>query len=697
MATTTITATETSPDISITKTEMFDVDFARWVVENKAIPKDDRAMVSRYLKNRVRGNEHDTTYKLGKLCKGEFLGRFCAIRSESLQCFPRDIRNALAMKYYWDVDMINAQPTLLVQYCEKQGWVCDALKKYVAQREELLSLICDTCNVERWEAKQKVVAILFGAGVDADMPAFFREEFYGEMRSIMKNNWSSSQFKWLEKQPNPYGRAIAYTLQTEERKCLLAMDKSLTRHKRSLDVLIHDGGLVRKKMGETALPETLLRQVEKDILAETGYTLSLCVKPMTTSLEMETDGVEEEYKTQKEEFEKSHFKVELPFAYVRLDGKDIHFYTQTELQGCYANMLLSDGSPFITRWLKDPQMRTYKALAYRPKQETPPNTFNIFTGFEVEPVEGDVSVIREVLRLVSGNDSVMAEYIENWCAWLIQKPYEKTETVIVVSGEQGVGKDTYFDFIGNLMGRQYVLNTSRPEEDIFGKFNGHLKKTIFIKCEEAQYLINKQNGETMKSLVSTTVMPFQDKGAKTVSLDCFFNFAMTTNQEVPVPLEQTNRRYVLCRASSEKRGDLEYWNKTHETLKKPEVRSAYMHYLLNKDISAFNPRKFPETDYYNEVKQSFAPYHAKWFQEFICRNGEEDEKTEYSFTASELLRRMKESTKFDLNATQLGRALKVYPETILQKKQTKYANTYVMTSGEAMREFLIQQKWWVEL
>lgn len=692
----TTTITETSPDISITKTELFDVEFARWIVENKAIPKDDRTMVSRYLKNRVRGNEHDTTYKLGKLCKGEFLGRFCAIRGESLQCFSRDIRNALAMKYYWDIDMINAQPVILSQYCEKQGWVCDALKKYVAQREEMLTLISDACNIERWEAKQRVVSILFGAGVDGDMPAFFREDFAREMRSVMKNNWSS-QFKWLEKQPNPYGRAIAYTLQTEERKCLMAMDKSLLRHKRSFDVLIHDGGLVRKKMSESCFPESLLREVEKDVLAETGYSISLSVKPMATSLEMETDGTEEEYKQMKEDFEKSHFKVELPFTFVRLDGKEMHQYNQTELQGCYGNLLLSDGSSFIAKWLKDPQMRTYKTLIYRPKQQTPDNTFNIFTGFEVEATAGDVSVIRDVLRLVSGDDPVMMEYIENWCAWILQKPCEKTKTAIVVSGEQGVGKDTYFDFIGELMGRQFFLNTSRPEEDIFGKFNGHLKKVLLVKCEEAQYLVNKQNGETLKSLITTDKQAFQDKGAKTITLDCFFNFVMTTNQEVPVPIEQTNRRYVLVRASSEKRGDHAYWKRVHTELAKPETKSAYMDYLLKKDISNFNPVEFPETEYYQEVKQSFAPYHAKWFQEFVCRQGEEGENVEYSFTASDLLRQMKEGLRFDLNATQLGRALKVYPPEVLNKKSTKFANTYTMTSGNAMRDFLIKQKWWVEL
>jgi hypothetical protein len=69
---------------------------------------------------------------------------------------------------------------------------------------------------------------------------------------------------------------------------------------------------------------------------------------------------------------------------------------------------------------------------------------------------------------------------------------------------------------------------------------------------------------------------------------------------------------------------------------------------------------------------------------------------EFSFTATNLMNRMKEHSKFDLNLTQLGRHLKLYPENVITKKATKYGVSYILHSGALMRQFLIQQGWWIE-
>lgn len=296
METTISTIVLQSPDVSITKTEIFDVDFARQIADDKNIPKDEREKLKRYLKNRVRGNQHETTYKLGKYCKHEALGRFCALRGESLQCIGKEIRNALASQFYWDLDMVNAQPTLLYQYAKQKGWKCESIKQYIDKREELLTEVCETLNIERWEAKDKVIAMFFGCGSSAieNMPSFFTDELYPELRMIIKNNWehNKSILKWLEKQPNCLGKGLADILQTEERKCLLTLDRSLAKHGRSMDVFMHDGGLVRKKENETCLPKSLIHQLEKDIETETGYKLKLLVKDMKTSFVKQTESNE---------------------------------------------------------------------------------------------------------------------------------------------------------------------------------------------------------------------------------------------------------------------------------------------------------------------------------------------------------------------------------------------------------------------
>ena len=278
-----------SADISYTKTEIFDCEFGRQLLNNKDIPKEDRDKLRRFIKGSEKGNKHTTTYKLGKDCKHEFLGRLIALKGESLQALPKDIRNAISNQYYHDIDMVNAQPTILYQYCEKQGWKCDAIKKYVSQREELLNEICDTLNVQRWEAKDRIIALFFGNMCVNDLPSFFSDELLPELRRVMENNYKINidKLKFLAKQPNRVGKGLAYILQTEERNCLLAMDRSLSKNKRNLDIYMHDGGLVLKKENETSLPKDLLEKIEQDVLKETGYKIQLLVKPMKTSFEKE--------------------------------------------------------------------------------------------------------------------------------------------------------------------------------------------------------------------------------------------------------------------------------------------------------------------------------------------------------------------------------------------------------------------------
>ena len=134
-----ITAKLDSPDFCVTKTELFDIEFARQLTNHPNVVKEERDKLKRMIKERVKGNELDIVYKLGKNCKHEFLGRLCSLRSLGLQNLQKDIRAALCQDYYWDIDMVNAQPTILKQYCERNGFECTKLKKYIDEREEMLS------------------------------------------------------------------------------------------------------------------------------------------------------------------------------------------------------------------------------------------------------------------------------------------------------------------------------------------------------------------------------------------------------------------------------------------------------------------------------------------------------------------------------------------------------------------------------
>jgi hypothetical protein len=93
--------------------------------------------------------------------KGSNFGRLYAEGSLSLQNFRKGIRHALAEHTYDDIDMVNAHPVLLSQYCVKNNIRCDLLSDYVNNREVWLSEIMDFHNVGRDCAKKLVLKLCY--------------------------------------------------------------------------------------------------------------------------------------------------------------------------------------------------------------------------------------------------------------------------------------------------------------------------------------------------------------------------------------------------------------------------------------------------------------------------------------------------------------------------------------------------------
>lgn len=694
--TATLSVIEVSPDISIAKTERFDVSFARQLIDDVNIPDEDKLILKRMVKARVRGNELDVSYKLGKNCK-EYIGRFYALRGVGLQTLSKDLRSAVAGDYYWDADMVNCQFSILVQACKTRGLVCSKAEEYCNTREERISEICDNLQMERREAKEKIISILFGASADG-LPTFCRE-LEKELRSIAKHIANEVAYKHLRKKGNYEASALALFLQTEERKCLMVMSNKCKELDRSLDTLIHDGGLIRKLPNEKEPPKSLLREIEKAILEKTGYALSLVFKPMLTSFvkkERDTD-----YQDKKVEFEKQYFKLMTPPIYVREKHGSITYLSKYDLIHQQSNLLLEDGSKFIDRWVADEDIRTYERLVFSPKKDTKPDEFNLFKSFGNEAKEGDFVPFITLLKLICNNEEIVVEYMLNWLAHIIQKPYFKTGVCVVISGTQGVGKDTFFNYFADILGKEHFYNTSNPENNVFARFNTGTERAVLVKFEEANFTTNRNNADKLKSIITSPTETYDSKGLKSVVMEDYRNFVMTTNHDVPIVIEDTDRRFVLIRASSEKQGDTEFWNTIHSKLSNPVVQSAFHYFLLNRDISKFKPQQDrPRTKFYNEVKETFVPVYARFLQEQVLKYYERYEIVadapypEYS--NSKMCDIINEKSKYDISETKLGRELNVLVEAgCILKHRTMGRYNYTLLP-EKITEWLKNANYWVE-
>ena len=732
MATTTALAldVEQYPE-ELEKREVYDLDFAndlRDILKQLAVNardtterekwKKQSVLLALYSKKTENINEVRTRYMLGRKVRHEAdnIGRLVAEGGIGLQTFCREVRNALGANYYHDIDIVNSQPTILAQLCDRKGWACPVLKRYIETREEVIGDVVDLLRREgsvreedlRDVAKKRIVGLFNGGSAEGLTP--FVRELGDEAYRIRGNVWNaySEELKWLAKCDRRTGKAVAWVYQTEERKCLMAIARALEVRGRRMDVFIHDGGLVRKREGEAEFPNAMLREVEEDVFRETGYRIVLAIKPMTTSLER-TGGTDNEYAERKRQFEETgwkgaiYFKVRHPamFGCVLLDkGNEYSPMTKADLIQNEENNRLSDGEPFIKQWLSDPNIREYQRVEFAPKVNLPDDVFNLFRGFANVPREGgDLSSFYEIINIIANNDPNVAQWIVKWLAHIVQKPYKPTQVCIVVQGDGGVGKDTFFDVVvGGILGDTHYFSTSAPEDDIFAKFNSAIENRIVVKFEEANFHTNASNKDKLKGVITKVKLKIEHKGMKPYSVDNLINVVMTTNNRGPVVMEETgDRRLVLLKASNDRKNDRVYFGELRKRL--TDNLSAFHHYLLNIDLTDFDVvEQRPLTDYYYDVKRSFIPYHAKWFQNLILRN--DGATNEFRWMALDLFHHMKETcpASFNLNPAGFGIDMRdnYVVAGVLEKRKTMSANEYRIPDLQRLRAFIEEKGWWID-
>lgn len=210
-------------------------------------------------------------------------GRLYAIEKGSLERIEKTLRQSLCSGIYHDIDIVNAQPTILSQLAEKLDTPLSYLKQYVENRDKWIASAMQQYNMTRDEVKEWMIRCMFGSDIP-ELKALQNElkQLAHELRSIYGDLYDLVA---KSKEKNIMGTFLAYVAQTEECRCLCAMDEYFTREGRDVGILAYDGCMILVLQGETHFPEALLRGCEAFIEQSTGYRLTLQVKPMVCSPE----------------------------------------------------------------------------------------------------------------------------------------------------------------------------------------------------------------------------------------------------------------------------------------------------------------------------------------------------------------------------------------------------------------------------
>lgn len=606
----------------------------------------------RQLLIKEKSKEFDPLLSLKKICKNKckinnvhYLpsknlknrGRLFA-QSASLQNLPREFRGALAYGIYHDLDMKNAHPTILLQYCKKNDIKCEALEHYVNNRDEVLDTLANEYQLDKGDVKQLFLSVMNGGKREGITNPFF-VKFNDECERIHKfiTSLNPDLLKEVKKRKdfNINGSITNIILCEMENLILLTAVQYLMSLGYDVDVLVFDGMMIRKVDGKPITSE-LLDEMNKYVLKETGYDIKFAEKELDTSIDLSiydtTDEIkiEDTYFKDKENFEKTHFKTIHPPIYVsyvkgkyELQSKDSFIQSYEHIKSLMTTD--SRGQPkqekvsFIKTWINDENIRKYDTLVFTPPPlKHDPSDYNTWLGFENDkkqlPSDFNMETNEYIARfkefisnLVDGRENYI-NYILAWIANIIQYPAYRSQVCIVLySLIEGVGKSKLCELIEKVVDEKYSFCITDVTNQLFGKHSMAEYEKLFIILNEIKGKDTYSNSETFKQRITDPKRDFEPKGLKAFNGINYCNYLCSTNNINAVNAGEKDRRFCVITCNNRKAEDKMYFLEfENDIIKNEEAIRCIYEYL----------KTFPIEDYVpNRLFQKYRPTNDALYQD----------------------------------------------------------------------------------
>lgn len=247
-------------------------------------------------------------------------------------------------------------------------------------------------------------------------------------------------------------------------------------------------------------------------------------------------------------------------------------------------------------WLRWTRRREHTRLDYMPGGPATlhDGALNLWRGWGVEPVEGDVTPFTKLLDYVFQGNDVGRAWFMKWLAYPLQHPGAKLYTsVLLFSLPQGTGKS----LLGLTMGKIYGDNfTVVSQEELQADFNAWARNKQFALGEEITGSDSRRAADKLKHLVTRETVTINAKYQPTYTLPDRLNYLLTSNHPDALHLERHDRRFFVHEITAPPLAQTFY--DAYDKWYRGTGPAHLFHHLLHKvDLRGFNPRApAPATD-----------------------------------------------------------------------------------------------------
>lgn len=272
-------------------------------------------------------------------------------------------------------------------------------------------------------------------------------------------------------------------------------------------------------------------------------------------------------------------------------------------------------------WLRDPKRRQYRGIEFAP---APPGQdagragyYNLWRGYEVGPsASGSCKLLLDHIWCnIAGENERIFDWVIGFFAWIIQRPCERSGVSLVLRGKQGTGKSTLGDIVGSLFAPHYIL--ADDSRYIIGNFNAHMASCLLLQADEGFWAGDKDAEGRLKGLITSKVQMIEKKGIDPIKLPNRVNLVISSNSDWVVPAGMEERRFCVLDVSEDHMQDRDYFAALYDEIGNGG-REAFLHYLMNFDLSQVKLWEIPATEaLYEQKLRGLDPEQGFWFQRLL--------------------------------------------------------------------------------
>ena len=172
---------------------------------------------------------------------------------------------------------------------------------------------------------------------------------------------------------------------------------------------------------------------------------------------------------------------------------------------------------------------------------------NNFVPSAIVPAAGGWARIRNIMQVITEQDTKGFEWLFNWMAAKVQNPGARSLTAPVFQGLQGTGKSTLGVILGHIIG---IENTaSITQDDLDAAFNLHYVTKLLVLADEVVNRDNIRSTESkLKKFITDPQIIANGKNTPQFPVKNHMSWWFTSNVSTPVRVEgEHDRRYtVFC-------------------------------------------------------------------------------------------------------------------------------------------------------